>query len=302
MQERRRCEFFLVRYVPDRVKNEFVNIGVLLREAGTVPGQPRAGGETVVRFTRNWSRVRCLDPDADIAGLEAMEADIRRRLEETGDGVRSIVSEFEDTLSNSVQLTAIKRCLAENLIAETELLMRLFVEPQKREAISRKNRRQTIVATMRRQFEVAGVWERMRKRIPVSQYTRPGDPLRIDCGYRPNGVVRLFQAVSLEADPDAAKVLAFSISAIKDGIRREEKADLELTAIVEPLGSWSSRLGGKMKETQGQGDEPEGEIDIEREEQYRFAVDTMERETIRVLTTLDLPRVAERARMEMAGQ
>ncbi len=32
--ERFQCEFFLIRYVPDVVKGEFANIGVLLREAG----------------------------------------------------------------------------------------------------------------------------------------------------------------------------------------------------------------------------------------------------------------------------
>ncbi len=30
----KQCEFFLLRYVPDVVKGEFVNIGVVLLEAG----------------------------------------------------------------------------------------------------------------------------------------------------------------------------------------------------------------------------------------------------------------------------
>jgi hypothetical protein len=71
------CEFLLVRYVPDPVKNEFVNIGVLLREAE----RPEAA---LVRFTKDWARVRCVDADADIAMLEAMETEMRRRLLETG--------------------------------------------------------------------------------------------------------------------------------------------------------------------------------------------------------------------------
>ena len=33
MPERKQCEFQLIRYVPDPVKNEFVNIGVVLRAA-----------------------------------------------------------------------------------------------------------------------------------------------------------------------------------------------------------------------------------------------------------------------------
>ena len=34
MAERLQCEFSLIRYVPDVVKGEFANIGVVLREAG----------------------------------------------------------------------------------------------------------------------------------------------------------------------------------------------------------------------------------------------------------------------------
>ena len=58
MRERVQCEFFLIRYVPDVVKGEFVNIGVLLREAGGVvpgvdtPGGADSGGEEVVRPLR----------------------------------------------------------------------------------------------------------------------------------------------------------------------------------------------------------------------------------------------------------
>src|SRR5271155_3665327 len=98
MQALRECEFFLVRYVPDPVKNEFVNIGVLLRATG------QGGGETLLRFTRSWSRVRCMDPDADIAALEALEVEIRQKLRESFD-LKPILVSLEDTLSNNVQIT-----------------------------------------------------------------------------------------------------------------------------------------------------------------------------------------------------
>jgi len=55
LAERLQCEFFLIRYVPDVVKGEFTNIGVILREAGA------PATETVVRFTRDWARLRCMD-------------------------------------------------------------------------------------------------------------------------------------------------------------------------------------------------------------------------------------------------
>src|SRR5580693_5558058 len=70
----RQCEFFLLRYVPDVVKGEFVNIGVVLLETGE-------GGFTDVRFLRDWRRVRGADPEADIELLESYEEDLRRLLQ-----------------------------------------------------------------------------------------------------------------------------------------------------------------------------------------------------------------------------
>ena len=269
MNERQPCEFFLVRYMPDAVKNEFVNIGVLLREAG----RPES---SVVRFTKDWSRVRCVDPDADVAMLEALETEIRRRLLEDG---QPVMKTLEDSFSTLLQITPSKACLAESMPAEIEQLMQLYVEARKRPASARRGGRMAIHSRMRTEFERAGVWDLLRKRIPAASYTRPGDPLRIDCGYRPNGIVRMFHAVSLEADSELAKVLSFSAPALAEGVRRIEIADLELTAIVEPV--------------KGSQD------DEDRLAQYRFAIDTMEAQRIRVLTTSDLGRVAETARQEL---
>jgi hypothetical protein len=157
--------------------------------------------------------------------------------------------------------------------------MALHVETRKRERVSRRSGRAAIHTRMRTEFERAGVWDLMRKRIAAASYTRAGDPLRIDCGYRPNGVIRMFHAVSLEGDSEMAKVLAFSVPALTDGVRRVENAELELTAVVQPL--------------------RESADDAEHRDQYRFAVETMEAQRIRVLTTSDLERVAETARREL---
>ena len=269
MSERQECEFFLVRYVPDPVKNEFVNIGVLLREAG----RPESA---VVRFTKDWSRVRCVDPDADTAMLEALETEVRRRLLENG---QPVMKTLEDSFSNTLQITPSKACLAESVAAELDQLMSLYVETRKRESAARRSGRAAIHARMRTEFERAGVWDLMRKRIAAASYTRLGDPLRIDCGYRPNGIIRMFHAVSLEGDSELAKVLAFSAPALADGVRRVENADLELTAVVEPVGTRAE--------------------DEERLAQYRFAVETMEAQRIRVLTTSDMGRAADTARREL---
>ena len=274
--QRRACEFQLLRYVPDVVRNEYVHIGVILREQGS----PRAE----VRFTRDWRRVRCLDPDADTALLEAMESELRRQLQ-SGDREEPagrLMRLLEESLSLGVQLTESKAYLAESIPAGMEELMRLYVEPRPRERVPRLSGRAAIQARMRTEFEHAGVWELLRKRIAASEYTRPGDPLRIDAGYRPNGIVRMFHAVSLEPGVEMAKVLAFSSAGLRAGVARVEKAELELTAVIEP----AARLGASDEEP-------------ERLALYRFGVETMEEHQIRVLTTSDLGRVAETARREL---
>ena len=122
----------------------------------------------------------------------------------------------------------------------------------------------------------------MRKRIAASAYTRAGDPLRIDCGYRVDAarLVKMFQAVSLDGDVEGAKGLAFSAPRLREGVARVEGTGLELTAVVEPLKSVSGE-------------------ENEAYDRYRFGVEAMEREAIRVVTVADLARVAEMARREL---
>ena len=276
MAERVQCEFFLIRYVPDVVKGEFANIGVLLREAGR-------DDSAVVRFTRDWARVKCMDADADIGLLEALEGEIGARLRSVGKdapGIKPVMEILEDTLANSLQMTEVRACLAESLPAEIEQLMKMYVEPLKVKTERKRTGRAAIAGAMRTEFERAGVWGLMRKRIAASLYTRAGDPMKIDCGYRPNGVIRMFQAVSLEGDVEAAKGLAYSAPQLVEGVQRVEGARLELTAIVEPLRAVS-------------------DTEDEAMERYRFGVEAMERQEIRVVTLSDLARVAETARVEL---
>jgi hypothetical protein len=268
---RRECEFQLLRYVPDAVRNEFVHIGVILREQGSKHAQ--------VRFTRDWRRVRCLDPDADTSLLEGMESELRLRL--AGDGAK-LMRILEESLSLNVQMSEPKAYLAESLPTGIEELMKQYVEPPPKERAPRLSGRAAIHARMRLEFEHAGVWDLLRKRIAAAQYTRPGDPLRIDAGYRPNGRIRMFHAVSLDPGLETAKVLAFSAAGLRAGVERVEKAQLELTAIVEP-----AMQAGATDE------------DPDRLALYRFGVETMEEHQVRVLTTADIGRLVETARREL---
>ena len=278
MAEYRQCEFYLLRYVPDAVKDEFVNLGVVLLEMGE--------GDSVftdVRFTRDWRRVRCLDPDVDVELLESLEGEMRRMLKSRSQEVINyrgpmtrrdwLLRLLEEGLSNTLQITPSKAVLTESPEKELGELARTYLESEAHAHRAQSGRR-VIYRAMREAFESAGVWAAGRQDIALANYGAKGDPLKIDFGYRPNGVIRMFQAMSLETDVDAAKVMAFSYPTLKEGLRRAENASSELTVVVED---------GLNREDEAIG----------------FALATLAANEIRVAAVSEMPVYAERARVEM---
>ncbi len=276
MADSRHCELFVLRYVPDVVKGEFVNIGVVLLEEG-------GGGFTEVRFTRDWRRVRCADPEADVELLESYEEELRRLLQSwelevinyRGPMSRRewLLAQMEQSFSGSLELAPMQAVETESPQAELGLLAQMYLESPVRGRRAQTGRR-VVYQGMREAFEDAGVWQFMRKDIAVAQYTRKGDPLKIDCGYRPNGTVHLFHALSLATDVNSAKVLAFSYSDMRDGFMNAEHAMSDLTVITE------------------------NELD-EDDEGVAFALATLRDSEINFARLAALPQIAERARIEL---
>jgi len=261
------CEFFLLRYVPDLVKDEFVNIGLVFSEAETSFAD--------VRFAPDWSRARCLNAEADIETLEAVRSEIGKLFAAGKSGREQIFKIIDDSFSNTIQLSPPKACLTASPEREIAELAKLYLESSHSKRILRpRSIRQEILAHMQEEFEGVGVWAHLWKNIPVSRYTRNGDPLKIDCGYKPNGVVRLFHALSPSTDPDSAKVLAYSYPQIVDGIYRDERATTELTAIVPSISK-------------------------ESDASFDFALKILEQSSIEVTAVTDMPVIADRARREL---
>ena len=220
----KRCNFFLLRYVPDAVKNEFVNIGlVLLPESG----------EPELRFTRDWSRVRCLDAQADIEMLTALESDLRAQLRGGNSDRESTLRRIQDSFSNALQPSDLKACLADSPAAEADTLARLYLEREKSRGVRQPGSRQVIRDRMLREFEIVGALPLMWQNVEAWRYTRKGDPLKLDCGFSPNGTIKLFHALSLETDPNSAKVLAFTFPQLADGIYRLDHKRTDLAVVVE---------------------------------------------------------------------
>lgn len=257
-------DFSLIHYMPNVVNGEFVNIGVLLFD--------EAGGARL-RFTSDWRRVRAIDPDADLGVLQALEEDLNAQLAHGVLDRGTLLKKLQEYLSNGLQLTRPKAVLAQDAAEELETLARMYLE-RRRVAGDKGTGRAAIVAQMKDAFEAAGAWRHMQHRIAAAQYTHKGDPLKIDCGYRQNGVIKMFHAVSLATDADAAKVLAFSYPELRDGVRRVANAGTELTAIVE------------------------AELD-RGDDQVAFALAVLEKTEIKVASTAELAVIAKNARLEL---
>jgi hypothetical protein len=267
MADRRQFEFFLLRYVPDEVKDEFVNVGVVMVEAGA-----NGGGFADVRFTRDWGRVRCLDPLADVEMLAALERDIREQLATTYDrGV--LLRRLEDSFSNVIQLSQTKGCLAEDPVREIEAMASIYLEAEKVGGKRLVSGRQRILGKMREAFEQAGV-ARFVLPVPAAPYTKPGDPFQFDFGYRVGGEIKLFHAVSLKASVDAAVLLAARYPRIATVLSKVTDAIPTLTAVVDD------------------------ELD-RGQESVGFALSMMEDEKIRIAVAGEMPMIAEVARREL---
>jgi Protein of unknown function (DUF3037) len=268
MADLKQCEFFLLRYAPDAVKEEFVNVGVVLFEEN---------GFADVKFTHDFRRVKCLDADADIEVLQELEKEIRLRIKDAGSDRDKIIKKLQDSFSSTLQISATKAVLAESPQKEIELLARMYLESPARERESRDARgRQAILQRMQSAFEAEGVWHDSRffRNRAVEQYTRAGDPLKIDCGYVPNGIVRLCHAVSLVSDPDSAKILAFSFPQLAEGIARIDKKKTELTAVTEDA------------------------LD-QQDESTAFALETLTKSKIKIVAVTEIGRIAKLAREEL---
>jgi hypothetical protein len=267
MGEKRHLDFFLLRYVPDAVKDEFVNIGVVMVEAGA-----NGAGFADVRFTRDWRRVRCLDPQADVEMLSALEREIHGQLATTHDR-EVLLRRLEDSFSNVIQLSPAKGCLAEDPAREIEAMASMYLEGAKVGGKREVSGRQRILGKMRDAFAQAGV-EKLLDQVPVAPYTKPGDPFKFDFGYRVAGEIKLFHAVSLKAGVDAAVLLAARYPRIAPVMSRVAEAAPVLTAVVDD--------------------------DLDRgQDSVQFALSMMEDEKIRIAAAAEMPMIAEVARREL---
>jgi hypothetical protein len=233
MAELRKLEYFLLRYVPNAVREEFVNIGLVITEAGG-----DGGGFAGVHFTKDWRRAMCLDPGIDIEMLEALGRDVEQRLKDV-QSQALLLHEMMDSYSNAVQLSAIQTCLTADPESQLRELAVELVEAPKielrdgEEKPQRERGRKWIREEIEREFRTAGVWDFLQKDLPASPYTNTADDFTFDFAYSYRGELKLFHAVSLVEKMKDAELFAFRVAKIGPKMASFRKQTPRFTAVVE---------------------------------------------------------------------
>ena len=220
----------VLRYTPNLIRGEWVNVGVLLEDP-----QRQVARARLIEDDAEILRIRRLHPNADDALLRALPTSFRSELAATG-ASGAWIEKMEQALSNTLQFGPREGVMAEDFDAELERLYQDHVAvPARlgRGAAILENTRAWIRVKLNDVFRRHRILARMEKGVRAEQFTQPGDPLRIDYGYRFNGTRGYVQAVSLARDPAEAKVLVYTAECV-----RARQPNSEFTAITEvaPLG------------------------------------------------------------------
>jgi hypothetical protein len=214
--DERACAYRILRYTPNLVRDEWVNIGVLVFDP--------ASGERRLRLIEEqeeYNRVRRLHPQADEALLRALRDDLEDRFQSASavnsaaGGWQQLLAKWDETLSNALQLAPQKGTFANDLDAELERLYADHVALQRIPSrVGAPGSRATLRAYCSQVFRSARLWDRIEKSVRAEYYTFAGDPMRLDYSYRRNGTRGFVQTISVSRAPNDAKLLAYTVERI----------------------------------------------------------------------------------------
>ena len=229
----------VLRYSPNLVRDEWVNIGVLLFD--TRSGELRL---RLVEGEEEFSRIRRLHPQADEQAIRQLRDHLEDRFatflrdsrQETGPAIapgtalQAVVEKWNATLSNTIQLAPQKGVYADDLDLELDRLYREQVAPQRPESrVGAPGSRSAMRQYCSQVWRQARLWERIEKSVRVQEFTFPGDPMRLDYGYKHNGTRGFVQLLSVTRSPKDCKEFAYTA----DRIARRAPFASEFVAVTD---------------------------------------------------------------------
>lgn len=210
----------ILRYMPDPLRDEWVNIGVLVFDPET--GERRL---RLIEDQEEFHRVRRLHPLAEESLLRGLRDSLEDRFDAAGriydpsgnSGPEWMLElcKWDQIWSAVLKLAEPKGTRATDLDAELERLYRNRVAvPRVAGRTGLPGSRGNLRAYCSQVFKQARLWDRLEKSVRASEFTFPGDPMRFDYSYRRNGTRGFVQTLSVSRAPTDAKLLAYTAKRI----------------------------------------------------------------------------------------
>lgn len=239
LQPERTCAYRILRYTPNLVRDEWVNIGVLVYD-------PQSGERRLrlIEEQEEYARVRRLHPQADEGLLRALRDNLENRFDSApsanghgsngggsnGAALQDLLRKWDDTLSNALQLAPQKGVISSDLDAELERLYADHIAvPRAARGVGAPGSRAQMRSYCSQVFRQARLWNKIEKSVRASEFTFPGDPMRIDYSYRRNGTRGFLQSLSVSRAPGDAKGIAYTA----ERIAAKAALKTEFTAITD---------------------------------------------------------------------
>jgi hypothetical protein len=208
--------YHIVRYAPNLIRDEWVNIGVVAYD----PAEPRFRVR-LIEDESEFSRLRRLHPASDEAALRGLSSLFESTLSDHRGELSMWTTKLEQMLSNTVQFSPRKGLLAADLDSEMDRLFHDQVAaPRARGSVV--GSRNDIRSKATQVFLTTGLLPKLKRSVGVGEFTVPEDPMRLDYSYRRNGTRGFIQSLALTRDPAQAKVLAYTADAIRSKIEKTE--------------------------------------------------------------------------------
>jgi Protein of unknown function (DUF3037) len=173
--------YHVLRYTSNLIRDEWVNIGVILFDPLIGALRLRLAEEQ-----DEYTRIRRLQPRAD------------------EDVLRGFRDHLEDRFATFLR----------NRQSEQGGTLAVGEELQKFSRVGAPGSRAMIRSYCSQVWKTAGLWERIRKSVRVAEFTFPGDPMRIDYSYRRNGTRGYVQTLSVSRAPADCKLYAYTAARI----------------------------------------------------------------------------------------
>jgi hypothetical protein len=224
-KKRHACTYWVVRYTTNLLRDEWLNVGILLFDP--VGSRFRA---RIIETSGEFGRLRRLHPTYDERFLRALGSHFEASVA-GADNPAEYLAQLGQTLSNSIQLGPPHGVLAEDFEAELERLYQQHVAPPGRPTTLSPEfeiGRAYVRLRLNECFRRAGLSERVERQVRIDEFTFEGDPFRLDFAYWRDQARGFVQALSIERDTLHARALAYTVERI-----RARLASSEFTVVTD---------------------------------------------------------------------